>query len=126
MIKEREIRNAGSFKGKHYTQYIEHIKQLKRKRNHDEAIKLLLELVCAVEREARVAEELNRGTLWFIAPWYYEQLAIIYQKEKQYDKEIEILERYCDQTKGLGARVSRLEHRLTKAKELREKQKHLN
>lgn len=123
MFNEREIRNAGSFNGKYYTEYIEYIKKLKRKRKHDEAIKLLLELVCAVEREARVAEKLNRGTPWFIAPGYYEQLAIIYRKEKQYDKEIEILERYCDQTKGPGARVLELEQRLIKAMKLRDKQK---
>jgi hypothetical protein len=120
---ERQIRNAGSFNGKHYTEYIEYIKQLKHERKHDEAIKLLLEIIFAVEREAQVAEKLNRGAPWFIAPWYYKQLAIIYRKERRYDKEIEIIERYCDQTKAPGARVSELEQRLTKAKELRDKQK---
>ncbi|RJR41467.1 MAG: hypothetical protein C4567_09155 [Deltaproteobacteria bacterium] len=119
---EREIRNAGSFNGKHYTEYIEYIKHLKRERKHDEAIKLLLEIVCAVEREAQMAEKL-RGAPCFIAPGYYEHLAIIYRKEKRYAKEVEILERYCDKTKAPGARVLELEKRLTKAKELRDKQK---
>jgi tetratricopeptide (TPR) repeat protein len=117
------MRNAGSFNGKHYTEYIEYIKQLKRERKHEEAVKLLLELTDAVEREARMAGKLNRGAPWFIAPWYYKQLAIIYHKEGRYDKEVEILERYCNQTKTPGARVSELEQRLTKAKELRNKQK---
>lgn len=122
-LAEREIRNAGSFNGKHYTEYIEYLKQLKREQKHDEAIKLLLELVCAIEREARMADKLNWGAPWFIAPGYYKQLAIIYRKEKRYDKEVEILERYCDQTKAPGARVSELEQRLTIAKNLRDKQK---
>lgn len=122
---EREIRNAGSLKNKHYTEYIEYLKQLKRERRHDEAIKLLLELISTVEREALMAEKL-RGVPCFIAPGYYEELAIIYRKERRYDKEVEILERYCDQTKAPGARVSGLEQRLTKAKELRDKQKYNN
>jgi hypothetical protein len=120
---EQEIRNAGSFNGKHYTEYIEYVKQLKRQQKYDEAIKLLLEIISAVEREARMAEKLNWGAPWFIAPGYYKQLAIIYRKEKRYDKEAEILERYCDQTKAPGARVSELEQRLIKANELRDKQK---
>ena len=120
---EREIRNAGSFNGKHYTEYIECVKQLKRERKHEEAIKLLLEIVSAVEREARMAEKLNRGAPWFIAPGYYKELAIIYRKEKHYDKEVEIIERYCDHTKAPGARVSELEQRLIRAKELKDKQK---
>ncbi len=39
---EREIRNAASFNGKHYTEHIEYVKQLKHERKHNEAIKLLL------------------------------------------------------------------------------------
>lgn len=119
---EGEIRNSGRFNRKYYTEYIEHVKKLKRERKYDEAIKLLLELVCAVEREARVAEKL-RGVPWFIAPWYYKQLAIIYNKERRYDKEVEIIERYCDQTKKPGAKVLELEQRLIKARKLRDKQK---
>ena len=119
---EQEIRNAGSYKGKHYTEYIEYIKQLKRKRKHEKAINLLLEIVNAVEREARMAEKL-KGVDWFIAPGYYEDLAIIYRKEKRYDEEVEILKRYCNQTKAPRARVTKLEQRLTKAKALRDKQK---
>jgi hypothetical protein len=123
IFKERKIKNAGTFNGKHYTEYIEYLRQLKREKKHDEAIRLLLELVKAVEREAHKADELNWGAPWFIAPGYYKELAIIYRKEKCYNKEVKILERYCDQTKAPGSRVSQLEQRLIKAKELRDKEK---
>jgi len=114
--KERQVKQAGSVDGKHYTEYVELVKQLKREERHDEAIKLLLQLVTGTEREARTAG-------WGVAPWYYEQLAIIYRKEKRYDEEVEILERYQKQTKASGAKPSKLAERLIKAKELRDKQK---
>lgn len=58
---------------------------------------------------------------WGVAPWYYEQLAIIYRKEKQYRKEVEILERYERQVKAPGAGAQKLANRLVKAKELLQK-----
>ena len=48
----------------------------------------MLALVGATENEARA----NR---WPVAPGYYKQLAIIYRKTKQPDKELQILERYA-------------------------------
>ena len=38
-----------------------------------------------------------------VAPWYYEQLAIIYRKRKDYLKEIEVLERFAKQKHAPGA-----------------------
>ncbi len=32
-----------------------------------------------------------------VPPWYYEQLAIIYRKQKNYHKEVSILERFAKQ-----------------------------
>ncbi len=48
---------------------------------------MLLELIKAVEAEAQ-------ANSWAVAPWYYEQLAIIYRKQRDRVKEIAILERY--------------------------------
>ena len=59
----------------------------------------MLKLTAATESEANVD---GLG----VAPWYYEQLAIIsrpHRKEKRYAEEVAILERYNDQPKGLGA-----------------------
>lgn len=67
---------AGMVDGKHYTQHVEAVKQLRRAGDEDAAAGLLLRLIDAVEREAAVPLA-GRGML---PPWYYEQLAIIYRK----------------------------------------------
>ena len=110
---QSQIKEAGSVDGFHYTEYVEHIKQLKREKKHQEAIDLLLKLVDATESEAKEA-----GGGWGVAPWYYEQLAILYRKEKRYADEIAILERYMAQEKAPGAGPTKLATRLIKAKEL--------
>ena len=97
--------------GRHYTEYVEHVKALKRANKHQEAIAILLKILGAVENEALVA-----GQGWGVAPWYYEQLAIIYRKEGLISKEIEVLERYMGQEKAPGPRRFVLEKRLTDAK----------
>lgn len=43
----------GSINGVHYTGYVEKVKQLKKERKHNEAIKLLLQLVDATENESK-------------------------------------------------------------------------
>lgn len=102
----------------HYTDYVERVKHLKAEKRNDEAIELLLTLVDATEQEAKV-----NGKGWGVAPWYYEQLAVIYRKGKRYDDEIEILERYEGQPKAPGAGPQKLAERLTKARELRDKKR---
>lgn len=69
----------GYYRGLHYTAYIDDVKKLKAKRDYATAERLLLELVKAVEGEARVNQ-------WAVAPAYYEQLAIIYRKQKDSKK----------------------------------------
>jgi hypothetical protein len=48
------MRKPGVLGGRHYTEYVEQVKGLKRAGRLDEAEKLLLKLVDAVEEEARV------------------------------------------------------------------------
>ena len=93
---------------RHYTTYVPEVRELKRQGRNIEAIELLLKLVEATEEESR-----QEGT--GVAPWYYEQLAIIYRKQKDRAKEIEILKRYADQKHApgekppeLGARLERI------------------
>ena len=97
---------AGFINGKHYTFYVDTVKQLKRDGKLDEAEKLLLKLIDAVEEESR-----QEGVL--VAPWYYEQLAILYRKQKLYEKEVSILTRFVAQRHEKG---HPLEERLTKAR----------
>jgi len=110
---ERKKKQAGSIKGKYYTEYVESVLHLKREKKHQEAIDLLLMLIDAVEREAKVDK--SYGGDGFCAPWYYEQLAIIYRKEKQYTEEVAILERLQKQNNHLHESAV---NRLKKAREL--------
>jgi len=84
----------GCYQGRHYTAYVDQVKDLKRKGDYARAERLLLELVNAVEAEAKAND-------WAVAPAYYEQLAIIYRKQKDSAKEIAILERYLEQLRAL-------------------------
>ncbi|QIB50365.1 hypothetical protein [Pseudomonas sp. OIL-1] len=130
-----EIRSAGKINDGHYTDSVEKIKALKREGRNLEAIELLLKCIDATEKEAKSAnakpsvlderfsflEEGRSEHGWGVAPWYYEQLAILYRKEKQYQKEVEILERYKKQEKAPGVGPQKLADRLVKAKELARK-----
>ena len=97
----------GFYKGKHYTEYVDQVRALKRdERRSAEAEELLLGLIDAVAAEAaekRVA----------MAPWYTEQLAIIYHEQRRYSAEVAILERY-DQ----AARTPMFTDRIVRAKAL--------
>jgi hypothetical protein len=84
---------AGLVNGKHYTEYVELVRQLKRQGKLDGAEALLLRLIAAVEQEAEAEN-------WVVAPWYYEQLAIIYRKQKDETRELDILKRFASQTHG--------------------------
>lgn len=102
---------AGRVRGRHYTDYVDDVKLLRRNGQDAAAERLLLELVDATEEEARF-----RGT--GVAPWYYEQLAIIYRKRKDPAAEVAILERYGRQPSAPGTGAARLAERLAKAKTL--------
>lgn len=101
----------GFYKGKHYIEYVDQVKALKRADKLLEAEQLLLELVDAVEDENRIEQ-------FGISPWYYEQLAVIYRQRADYAAEIAILERGERQPYGKGPLFA---ERLAKAKALRDK-----
>jgi hypothetical protein len=101
--------------GGHYTEFVERVKHLKADGRVEEAIQLLLKLVGETEAEARAHQP---G--WGAAPWYYEQLAILYRKEQRYEDEVQILERYACQPKAPGAGPEKLADRLVKARQLRD------
>lgn len=88
---------------------VEGVKQLKREGRLDEAEALLRKLIGATEGE-------DEKLRWGVAPWYYEQLAIVLRKQQKYDEEIEVLERFARQRHAPGASVPKLLERLEKAK----------
>ena len=72
------------------------------------------------------------------APFYFERAAILFRKQKQYEKEVQVVELYLDAVKawnkangnrrpnGSSTRHEKIVHRLTKAKQLAAKQKQLD
>jgi hypothetical protein len=96
---------------KHYTEYVEDVKALKRIGDWFSAEQVLLELIEAVEKESA---EKN----WGVAPWYYQQLAIVYRRQERYSDEVSVLERYAGQKKAPGVGPSKLEKRLESARRL--------
>ena len=79
------------------------------------AMRLLLEEIGCQEAESRSS---GLG----VAPWYYEQLAIIYRKLGQHEEELAVLERYDRQIKAPGARPALLKIRLEKVRARRSTQ----
>ena len=112
--KHSKTNKPGYYNGKHYTEYAGSIRILRKGGEEDTAEKLLLNLLDAVESESA-----SKGV--GVAPWYYEQLAIIYRKRKDYLKEIEILERFARQKLATGASPPKLLERLEKARKLASK-----
>lgn len=108
LAKKNNIEKPGYFEGRHYSSYVLDIKDLKQKGDLNKVEELLLNLVNATESES-IAEN------WKVAPFYYEELAKLYHKQKDYSKEISILERYTKQNCGFGPKEQLLE-RLEKAK----------
>jgi hypothetical protein len=72
---------------------------------------LLLELVDATESEAQT---MGDG----VAPWYYEQLAIIYRKRRDVASEVGVLERFARAPRAPGVGPRKLVQRLEKARRL--------
>jgi len=110
------IDKPGYYQGRHYTTYLEEIKELKRSNSTDELERLLLGLIDATEAQAKV-----QG--YGVAPYYTEQLAILYRKQGEYFKEIKILSRYiwaAQQVKDCRS-MAGIAERLEKAKLLHEK-----
>lgn len=103
----------GFYKGKHFTKYVDDVKRLKREGRTDDVESLLLMLVEATEEEDGCDKS-------GVAPWYYEQLAILYRQEKRLGDEVAILERYDRQRKAPGVTPKQLRERLKKARELAE------
>ncbi len=85
------------------------VQRLKREGKLEEAIQVLLPQLDLWERDAAA----GAGG---VAPWYYEQAAIVYRKLKQFDDEIAVLERFAAQQHAPGVSPPQLLKRLKMAK----------
>jgi putative intracellular protease/amidase len=103
---EQEV--AGLVRGRHFTQWPEVYKQLKREGRVDEALALILECRDATEREAALTGQEP-------APAYTEAAAIIYRQRGALDDEVRVIERYFNACPP-GRGRARLEERLLKAR----------
>ena len=83
------------------------VKAAKREGRMAEAVVLLKR---EVDRQEAESSQSGLG----VAPWYYEQLAIIYRKHGLLEEELEILQRYERQIKAPGRGPTRLAERLAK------------
>jgi|GEM_PF-4009348 len=114
--KDAEAEAAAVVRGKHYTEWVERIRSLKRSGDVDGALRLALECVDATEREARVQQMSP-------APWYTETVAVIYRQRGQFDDEVAVIERYLAarvsaESANPGARNAKLVERLARARQL--------
>lgn len=108
----------GYYRGRHYITFVEEVKALKCTGDNDAVERLLLALVGAVEAESRA-----KGPKWGVAPWYYDELAVLYRKQKDYAAEVAILERFMRQPHAPGVKPPKLADRLENARMLLAKQR---
>lgn len=107
----RQANKAAQALGRHYVDWVDPVKEMKRTGNLAEAEQVLLACVDATERTSAIDK-------MGVAPWFYEQLAIIYRQQKRYADEVAILDRFVQQQHAPGALPGQLADRLVKASEL--------
>lgn len=106
---------ASLFKGRQYHEWVPTLDQLRSEGRDEEAIEILLGCRDAAERHA-AAEGWG-----FPAPAYTRRLAIIYRRNKDYAREVEVLQRYLSFGPE-AATHSGFVGRLAKARELHARQ----
>ncbi|WP_225754688.1 hypothetical protein [Actinotalea sp. Marseille-Q4924] len=105
---EADRERRGLVRGKHYTEWPDTVRELKREERYEEALRLLEECISPAERDRDGREP---------APWYTEQAAIIDRKLGDHDAEISVLERYVSVCATSVGRT-RIHERLDKARAL--------
>ncbi|TAM69293.1 MAG: hypothetical protein EPN48_07850 [Microbacteriaceae bacterium] len=93
--REKE-RALGDVRGRHYTEWVQDITQLLRRRDGDAALALLLECAIATSTETVAGAVIP-------APWYTERAAIIYHRRKNYIAEAALLREYLAGAPGVRA-----------------------
>jgi hypothetical protein len=96
---------AAQVRGKHFSEWTGEIAQLKRDGRLAEALVLIYECIDATERADKVT---GNGCP---APAYYEKAAVIHRQQKDFDAEIQVLDRYLRAASSVPSARSRVENR---------------
>lgn len=97
--------NAGTVRGRHYVDWKPVLDDLRSQGRDEEAIPLLMEIIEAAERAAKI-EGVDPP------PGWTKRAAIIYRRRKDYAAEVEVLQRYiaaCPPGRGSSEIVERLQ-----------------
>jgi DNA polymerase III subunit epsilon len=100
----------GYVDGKPQYEHAETVKQLKREKRYAEALVLLDRIMTSTEQESAV-----QG--YGVAPWCYEEAALIHRKNGDRENEIAVLERFALQQHAPGVKPAKLLERLKSLKE---------
>ncbi|GAA1864376.1 hypothetical protein WHI96_19590 [Pseudonocardia tropica] len=104
------VEAAGQVRGRHFTEWVPHLDELRKQRRDDESLTLLLEIIAAAERAAAIKT-------MDPPPGYTKRAAVIYRRQRDHLAEVAILERYlraCPPGRG----DTTVSERLAKAKQL--------
>lgn len=107
----RRAQDAGSFQGKHFTEWAAEVDRLRVEGKLDESLSLALRCIEATERQDAID---GNGA----APGYYHDAALVFRKQKRYEEEVQVLERYL----ARSGRHPGFEDRMRKAAALRDAQ----
>lgn len=105
------IKKAEEVEGRHFSSFVSNVRLLKKLGKTKQLEILLNRLIDAIEAGDNISH-------YGVAPWYYEELAKLYRRNKDYAKEVEILERFSNHRHAHGSKPAILELRYKRAKEL--------
>jgi DNA polymerase-3 subunit epsilon len=100
---------SGTYEGRQFHEWADAVRQLRREGRVQDAERILIGCIQATELDA-----MQRG--YGVAPFYYEQLAILYSKAKRLGDELTVLERFASAPKSPGELPGKLADRLDKVR----------
>jgi hypothetical protein len=112
--KHYPLNGPGYYNGRGTTTYWPDIERMKKEGLENELEELLINLVKSDKEQARKED-------WGVIPGFYYELAVLYRKRKDYEKEVAILEDFAQQKHANGVMPGQLLERLEKAKLLKNK-----
>jgi hypothetical protein len=110
---QRPVQRPGYLGGRHFTEYVEEIKALRSRGELEALERLLLDLIPIMEAEVGARS----------GAFYFEELAKVYRKRKDYQREVAVLEHYVILNLAGNGGDPDLLRRLERAQDLLERQR---